>query len=131
LSLWEKTLTINGVTAHHKVRYLIHLETGHDITSQCKAWNDTVRMVLWFEIVMLPLKNKHQLQRMLLWCGNCGSHKTSCVRDIIRETSIDVAFLPPNMTSELQVLDLVVNGPLKAHIRTIRANRLYAAFQVY
>ena len=35
------------------------------------------------------------------------------------------------MTSELQVLDLVVNGPLKAHIRTKRANRLYEAFQVY
>jgi DDE superfamily endonuclease len=131
LRLWEKTLTINGVTAHHKVRYLIHLDTGHVITSQCKAWNDTIRMVLWFEIVMLPLKNKHQQQKMLLWCDNCGSHKTACVRDVIRETNIDVAFLPPNMTSELQVLDLVVNGPLKAHIRTIRANRLYAAFQEY
>jgi hypothetical protein len=53
------------------------------------------------------------------------------VRDIREETNIDVAFLPPNMTSELQVLDLVVNGPLKAHIRTIRANRLYEAFQQY
>jgi DDE superfamily endonuclease len=68
---------------------------------------------------------------MLLWCDNCGSHKTSCVVDVIRETNIDVAFLPPNMTSELQVLVLVVNGPSKAHIRAIRANRLYAAFQVY
>ena len=68
---------------------------------------------------------------MLLWCDNCGSHKTACVRDVIQETNIDVAFLPPNMTSELQVLDLVVNGPLKAHIRTIRAHRLYIAFQEY
>jgi DDE superfamily endonuclease len=129
LRLWQKSLTINGVTADHKVRYLLHTETGHVITSQCKAWNDTVRMVLWFEIVMLPLKIKHE--KMLLWCDNCGSHKTACVRDVIRETNIDVAFLPPNMTSELQVLDLVVNGPLKAHIRTIRANRLYEAFQQY
>jgi DDE superfamily endonuclease len=86
-------------------------------------------MVLWFEIVMLPLKIKHE--KMLLWCDNCGSHKTACVRDVIKQTNIDVAFLPPNMASELQVLDLVVNGPLKAHIRTIRANRLYAAFQQY
>ena len=36
-----------------------------------------------------------------------------------------------NMTGELQVLDLVVNGPLKAHIRTVRANRLYKSFQDY
>lgn len=35
------------------------------------------------------------------------------------------------MTGELRVLDLVVNGPLKAHIRTIRANRLYQRFQEY
>ena len=53
------------------------------------------------------------------------------MRDAIKEVDIDVAFLPPNMTAELQVLDSVVNGPLKAHIRTKRANRLYDAFQVY
>lgn len=53
------------------------------------------------------------------------------MRDAIKEVDIDVAFLPPNMTSELQVLDSVVNGPLKAHTRTKRANRLYDAFQVY
>ncbi len=94
-----------------------------------KAWNDSVRMVLWFEIVMQPIRIR--LGKLLLWCDNCGSHKTSCVRDIIEEVCIDVAFLPPNMTSELQVLDLVVNGPLKAHIRTKRANRLYNAFQTY
>ena len=86
-------------------------------------------MILWFEIIMLPIRTK--LGKMLLWCDNCGSHKTSIVRDVIKEVEIDVAFLPPNMTSELQVLDLVVNGPLKAHIRTKRANRLYEAFQVY
>ena len=27
------------------------------------------------------------------------------------------------MTSELQVLDLVVNGPIKAHIRNLRAEK--------
>jgi hypothetical protein len=86
-------------------------------------------MILWFEIIMHPIKM--DLGKMLLWCDNCGSHKTSIVRDAIKEVDIDVAFLPPNMTSELQVLDLVVNGPLKAHIRTKRANRLYDAFQVY
>lgn len=35
------------------------------------------------------------------------------------------------MTGELQVLDLVVNGPLKAHIRSNRANRLYRSFHEY
>ena len=51
--------------------------------------------------------------------------------EVIDEIGVDVAFLPKNMTGELQVLDLVVNGPLKAHIRTNRANVLYQSFQEY
>ena len=31
--------------------------------------------------------------------------------------------LPPNMASELQVLDLAVNGPIKAYIRNLRAEK--------
>lgn len=115
LKTWEKELTIKSVTAIHKCNYIIHEASGDVITSQCKAWNDTVRMVVWYELVMYPIKIR--LGKMLLWCDNCGSHRTSSVRDAINETGIDVAFLPPNMTSELQVLDLVVNGPIKAHIK--------------
>ena len=109
--------------------YIVHVETGHVITSQVMAWNDTVRMVLWFKVIIKTLKEK--LGKILIWCDNCGSHKTSSVSDVINEIGADVCFLPKNMTGELQVLDLVVNGPLKAHIRTIRANRLYGSFQEY
>ena len=35
------------------------------------------------------------------------------------------------MTAELQVLDLVVNGPIKAHVKSKRARRLYDSFQEY
>ena len=126
---WVKDLTIKGVTQTHKIIYIIQEETRHVITSQCKAWNDTIRMVLWFDVVMKPIKEL--LGKMLLWNDNCGSHKTTPVRDEIKKIGIDVAYLPRNMTSELQVLDLVVNGPLKAHIRTNRANRLYKSFQVF
>lgn len=49
---WIKELTIKEVTATHTVIHIIHNETGHVITSLCKAWNDTVRMVLRFETVI-------------------------------------------------------------------------------
>ena len=49
----------------------------------------------------------------------------------IDEIGLDIAFLPKNMTGELQVLDLVVNGPLKANIRKNRACVLYNSFQDY
>ena len=84
---------------------------------------------MWYELVMKPIKDN--LGKMLLWQDNCGSHHTASVSDVIRETGIDVAFLPPNITSELQVLDLVVNGPIKSHIKNKRAIRLYDSFQIY
>ena len=86
-------------------------------------------MVMWFELVMKPIRDR--LGKLLIRCDNCGSHKTNSVKDIIEETDIDVAFLPPNMTAELQVLDLVVNGPIKAHVKNKRARRLYDSFQEY
>lgn len=56
----------------------------------------------------------------MIWFDNCGCHKTTLVDDVIAELGIQIACLPPNMTGVLQVLDLVVNGPLKAHTRNLR-----------
>ena len=44
---WGKEITIKDVTALHKYWYLIHTVTGHVITSQYKALNDHVRMLMW------------------------------------------------------------------------------------
>ena len=129
LKTWIKDLTIKNKADVRKVNYLIHNVSGHVITSQVKAWNGTVRMCMWFETIILPIRNR--LGKMLIWCDNCGSHLTQAVKTVITECDVDVAFLPKNMTAELQVLDLVVNGPLKAHIRNKRAMRLYNSFQEY
>ena len=69
--------------------------------------------------------------KLLIWFDNCGCHKTAIVQDYIEEIEIDVAYLPPNMTAILQVLDLVVNGPLKAHVRQLRAKRLVRGFKEF
>ena len=90
---------MKGIEAEHKVVYIIHEATGHVITSQCKAWSDTARMIVWFEVGMKPIKDR--LCKMLLWNDNCSSHKTTLVLDIISAIGIDVAYLPRNMTSEL------------------------------
>jgi hypothetical protein len=47
-----KTMTIKGTTADHKCWYLRHKTTHHIITSQYKAWNDTVRMMMWIELLI-------------------------------------------------------------------------------
>ncbi len=50
LKIWEAELSLPEVKGGppvsrlHRVFYLVHLQTGHIITSQQKAWNDQVRM---------------------------------------------------------------------------------------
>ena len=64
---------------------------------------------------MVPIRVR--LGKLLIWFDNCGCHKTNIVKRYIEDNDIDVAYLPPNMTAILQVQDLVVNGPLKSHVR--------------
>lgn len=47
------------------------------------------------------------------------------------DMGIHVALLPPNMTAILQVLDLVVNDPLKAHIRHLRAMVIVESLKLF
>lgn len=74
-------------------------------------------MIMWLETVVKPLKEK--LGKLMIWFDNCGCHKTSIVDDVIQELDVQIACFPPNLTGVLQVLDLVVNGPLKAHTQKI------------
>jgi DDE superfamily endonuclease len=129
LILWEKKINISGIEETHKCYYIINTRTGAVITSQFKAWNDTVRMIMWLELVVKPLKEK--LNDLLIWFDNCGCHKTAVVDEVIHNLNVYVACLPPNMTGVLQVLDLVVNGPLKAHCRKLRGSRIVSYFQEY
>jgi hypothetical protein len=120
---------MGGIEETHKCYYIINTHTGAVITSQFKAWNDTVRMIMWLELVVKPLKEK--LNDLLIWFDNCGCHKTAVVDEVIHDLNVYVACLPPNMTGVLQVLDLVVNGPLKAHCRKLRGSRIVSYFQEY
>ena len=129
LILWSRDLTIKGVTETHKCYYIINKHTGHVITSQYKAWNDTIRMIMWLDTIIKPMKLR--LGKLMIWFDNCGCHKTSMVDEVIGELDVQIACLPPNMTGVLQVLDLVVNGPLKAHTRNLRGSRIVECFQSF
>ena len=127
--LWEKEVTTDGVIVTHKCYYLKHRAKGHVITSQHKAWNDTIRMMMYVDIILNPIKVRDA--ELLLWMDNCGPHKTTEVSDLFTKHKIDISLLPPNMTDVLQVLDLCVNGPLKRHTRTLRANRIVDYFKKF
>ena len=46
LILWEKELCISSITALHECYYIINEKNGEVITSQYKAWNDSIRMIM-------------------------------------------------------------------------------------
>lgn len=110
----------------YKCWYLKHTESGTIITSQHKAWNDTARMRMWIDLVVAPIKARDG--EMVLWFDNCGMHTTGLITQAFKDLGVEVNNLPKNTTGILQVLDLVVNGPMKAWVRKLRATRIVEAF---
>jgi DDE superfamily endonuclease len=99
----------------HSVDYLINTVSGNVITSQCKAWNDTVRMAMYIDLILKPEGRKKE--KIFVWMDNFSAHKSMELSRFYREANVEIGLLPPNMTHILQVMDLVVNGPIKNYVR--------------
>ena len=115
-----------------KVPYIRHKETLTVITTQKKAWIDSVRMIMWLELQLVPYVEKSG-KRLYIVVDNCGAHKVPCVKaafDALGD-KVRIRFLPKNMTDRLQVCDVILNGPLKRRMRAARAADLFDAFQDY
>lgn len=67
-------------------------------------------------------------EEKLLIMDNCGPYKVRAVLELMEESKMAVQFLPPNVTVELQVTDLVVNSVAKHGIRRENANADVASF---
>lgn len=84
---------------------------------------------MWCDLVMGPARVKSGRKQWLLVWDNVKAHDVKSVIDVFSSWGIIVRFLPVNMTDILQPVDLVPNGPLKAHIRSQRCAKLYDYFQ--
>jgi hypothetical protein len=62
---------------------------------------------------------------------NCGCHHVKAVAAAFIAAGWVVLFYPANMTDELQVMDLVANGPLKQFMRHQRILSVLAYFHLY
>ncbi len=131
LRMWsrELTFTVKGVekTQHYYRPYIVHTD-GTVITTQHKAWMDSVGMCMWADLVVGPWALASGRKKLLVW-DSCGPHTVAAVKTIFAAWGIAVEPLPVNMTDVLQVMDLVVNGPLKAHMRRFRCAELFNYFQ--
>jgi hypothetical protein len=87
-------------------------------------------MAMWIDIIMNG-DNFDKTEgdgRRLVWMNNCDCHKTEVMMHLFEQLNIDMALLPPNMIDILQAIDLVVNGPIKAHIGYKQTTRLLDGF---
>ena len=62
---------------------------------------------------------------------NVSFHKTQQVKDAYAEANWLVEFWPPNMTDELQPMDLNVNIAFKNIMRKLRSRSIYDYFQTF
>ena len=133
LFVWEKEIEEDGNKIKHMVKYLKHKTRGHIITSQYKAWNDTIRQMMWLDLVMGPIQKEAEKtgDKVFVVQDNCGLHKTFHVEQQYVVLNMLSAFLPENMTATLQVMDLMVNGLLKVDQRRNAANDTFLAFRKY
>lgn len=134
LKSWEKTLTVKEgnkmVQRHYQRPYLYNVATGLLLSVQNKAWMDTAGCIMWLELCVHPwLKQQGRLPAMIVWDG-CGPHATQAVAQAAADLDppLFLRQLPPNVTSKMQVMDLVVNGPLKSRLRRVRAENNFVYF---
>jgi hypothetical protein len=122
--VWTKQLQLGDAGLRtYKRPYLYNGATNEVITVQHKAWNDSVGTALWVDLVLGPAAQRLGGPLFLIW-DNCGPHTVPALAEIFAQHGILVAQLPPRMTHLLQVMDLAVNGPLKAAIRRRRCEQL-------
>ena len=87
-------------------------------------------MCMWIDLVLTPGQTARG-GKVQLWMDNCSCHITDVAEQRMRDAGVVVSNFPPLMTAVLQVLDLVVNGPIKRHIRSWTADVIAQAFHEY
>jgi hypothetical protein len=107
---------------------LIHVASLVIITVQIKAWMDSAGICMWADVQLGPYYVKLRKKVCIVW-DNCGSHNVPSIADVFAEWGITFHNLPKKMTDILQVMDLIVNGPVKAAIRRNRIQVIFNYFQ--
>lgn len=135
LKKWERTMDLPVKNkkdgAHQRVvckRFFIEHTNGTIVTCQNSAWMDSAGIAMWCDTQLGPRMKQRGKKCLMVW-DNCGPHKVAGVRKVFDEWGIKAMELPPKMTDILQVMDLIVNGPLKAAIRRHRIEGLFNYFQ--
>ena len=128
LKTWTKTLQLQRrkkdvaetYSATFICPYIQHKERLTLITCQNRAWMDTPGVAMWAELLLGPYVQRELGGKALLIWDNCGPHNVPALKELFQQIKVETWNLPSKMTDRLQVMDLVVNAPLKSGIRSHR-----------
>ena len=129
---WSIELEVGDQTTVHYRPYLIN-EHNDIITVQNNAWNDSVGMMMYAQLLLKSYRlNLLGEETCLLVMDNFAAHTTESVRIAIEDVGFHVKCLPANMTDELQPMDLAaVNAQLKAEMRKARIHAIFSDLQEF
>ncbi len=82
---------------------------------QEKGYCDRDMMLFWIQKCLKPVHNTKR--PALLMMDNFSAHLISSVRKELSDCGWAQLYLPPNMTSRLQVLDVGINKPFKDYMK--------------
>ena len=138
LDTWEykvfkTTITDGKGVVREYCRPLLQNPANLDlITVQHKAWNDAVGMLMYLKYQLQPWKEQNAPNdQCMMVVDNVSFHHVQEVTAAFATAQWILKFFPPNMTDELQPMDLVVNAVLKAEMRKLRAKMVYDALDQF
>lgn len=95
------------------------LPTGVIFRCQEKGWMTNELMVDWVKTIWNRRPGVLLKKRGMLVLDSFKGHLTADVKEEITKNNTDLVVIPGGMTSQLQVLDVVVNKPFKDHLRQL------------
>ena len=101
------------------------------ITSQHKAYNDTVRQLMYNELIMDPMRKRMNLPFYIHYQDGCSIHSTGDVVKSFEKLGIFTNTFEPYLTAYIQPLDLIINGLVKTTMRAARVSMRTKAFEKF
>ncbi|KAJ8367215.1 hypothetical protein AAFF_G00324280 [Aldrovandia affinis] len=93
------------------------MPAGIIVRAQAKGWMETELVVDWLKVVWGRRRGGLRKRRNMLVLDAFRGHLTEPVKKQVKAMNGDLVIIPGGMTSQLQVLDVVVNKPFKDHLR--------------
>ena len=97
----------------------LRVPEGYVVATQSKAWMDEVLMLRWIKEIWIPHVMKKGGRESILCLDSFRAHLTDEVISEFRTQRIHKAVIPGGCTSILQPLDVSLNKPFKAILRSL------------